>query len=98
MRKNLDCFRITAWIFIILVIAVAAFFIYLPGYTKVKQLRAENKRIGENIAELKQEISRMKSDIERLKTDPSIWEGLARKNVYAVKKGEILVDIQHKAE
>ena len=98
MRRNFNCFRITAWIFIILIIGAAAFFIYLPGYTKVKQLRAENKRIGENIAELRQEISRMKSDIKRLKNDPSIWEGLARKNVYAVKKGEILVDIQRKAE
>ena len=97
-KGNFSRFKITGWIFIALIIAIVVFFVYLPGYTRIKRLRIENERINRNIADLKQEISRIKSDMKRLETDPSIWERLARKNVGAVKEGEILVDIQHKTE
>jgi len=97
-KSKLDRFKITGWIFIALIIAIVAFFVYLPGYTRIKRLRMEDERIKRNIADLKHEISRLKSDMNRLESDPSIWEGLARKNLGAVKKGEILVDIKHKTE
>jgi len=95
---KINRFKITGWIFITLIIMVVVFFMYLPDYTRVKQLRLENARINKDIMKIKNEISSIKNSMKRLETDPSFWEGLARKNVGVVKKDEILVDIKHKRE
>jgi len=97
-KKGVNHFKIAGFTLAVLIFAIVAFFVYLPGYTKIKRLRMENARINRSISELKQDIARIKSDMKRLQNDPSIWESLARKNVGVVKKGEIIVDIKHKTE
>jgi cell division protein FtsB len=77
---------------------ITAFFIYLPDYTRLKKLRNENARLARDIDKLKKEIDTLKSNIEKLDRDSLIWEELTRKNLGAVKEGEIAVDIRGEGE
>ena len=85
-------------LFILLALSVVAFFIYLPNYTKLKKLKMENLRLGEETKRLREQIAELQDNIKRLDSDPYIWERLARQHLGVIKEGEIVVDINQQEE
>jgi len=82
----------------ILVILVALFliisFAFLPGYTKIKELREENQRQKREAALLQQEISNLDSSLERIHDDPFYLEKVAREELGASRDNEITLKIE----
>ena len=86
---------------IFLGILVILLIIYLPGYSKLQELRAKNKALLTRIEQLKNENSEFAHQIERLKDDPFYIEKKARDKMGIVKKGEIIykvIDEQKESE
>ena len=86
------------WIFLLCVGAAIMFFVYLPNYTRLKNLKAENARLQEEITRLTSQIHQLSVDLKRLENDPYLWEELARQHIGVVKEGEIVIDIQRQGE
>ena len=80
--------KLVRLIFLVVAIGVFLIALYLPNYTRLKRIKAENERLSESIDGLKKEIDGLKVSIEKLETDPFAWERLARKNLGMIKKGE----------
>ncbi len=97
-RVDISHFKLNRIIFAVVIIGVVVFFIYLPDYTRLKNLRKENNRLKNEIKELKEEIVEIEENLNRLDKDPSFWEQLARKHMKVLKKNEILVDINSQEE
>lgn len=95
---KLDYLKLTRLLFVVVVLSVIAFFIYLPNYTKIKKLREKNAQLKTQIHDLKQETEKLQQDIEKVESDSFIWENLARKNIGAVRNGEIVIDIREQEE
>ncbi|MFH1768172.1 MAG: septum formation initiator family protein [Candidatus Omnitrophota bacterium] len=86
------------WLVIFLFLSTAAFFLYLPNYSKLKKLKEENNRLLAGIDSLKKEIDTIKGDVEKLERDPFVFEQLVREELDVVKDGEIVVDIRKQGE
>jgi len=78
------------WIFTITVLLLAMF---LPGYTKLQELRDKNRDLEANIRALKAENQKLHKELNRLETDPLYQEKVAREQVGVVRKGEVPVRI-----
>mgnify|MGYP000566116238 CR=1 FL=1 len=78
------------WIFASAVLLLAMF---LPGYTKLQELRDKNRDLQEKILELKKENYRLSQELKRLNTDPVYQEKVAREQMGIVRKGEVPVKI-----
>jgi len=78
--------------FVVAIITIAMI-TYFPNYTKLKELKDENKRlIGENKI-LEQEIVDYGEKIKKIEEDPYILEKIARDEIGVVKDNEIVIDI-----
>ena len=97
-RFNITYFKLNRIIFTVVILGVAGFFIYLPDYTRFKNLRKENNRLKDEIKELKEEITNIEENLKRLDKDPSFWEQITRKHMKVLKENEILVDINSQKE
>jgi len=67
--------------------------IFLPGYTKLQELRDRNKDLEVKIKRLAVENTLLQQEIKRIDNDPLYQEKLAREKMGVVKKGEIPVKI-----
>ena len=78
------------WIF-----GVSAFLLiaFLPGYTKVQELRTKNTDLKGNIRKLIVENYLLEEELKRLETDPVYQERIAREKMGVVRKGEIPLKI-----
>jgi cell division protein FtsB len=74
--------------FILLVIIL-----YLPGYTKIQELRDRNVDLQKKIKRLYIENSLLQQEITRIENDPVYQERLARDKMGVVRKGEVPVKI-----
>lgn len=79
-------------------IIVILLVIYLPGYSKLQELKAKNSQLLDNIERLKNENSELTLQIKRLKDDPFYIEKKARDKMGIVKEGEIIYKVidEHK--
>ena len=71
---------------ILLVILV----IFLPGYTKLQELRDKNKQLEARIGEVEEENAVLESQISRIQKDPVYQEEVVRERFGVVRKGEII--------
>lgn len=78
------------WIFAITVLLLV---IFLPGYTKVRELRDRNDDLGARIEQLKLENLRLQEELKKAQNDPLYQEKIAREKMGVVRKGEIPVII-----
>ncbi len=78
------------WLF---AIAVLIFVVFLPGYTKLQDLKQKNLEFEERIKQLKEENSVLSIKIERLQKDPASLEKVAREKMGVVRKGEVVYKI-----
>lgn len=79
-------------------IAASLLIIFLPGYTKLQDLRVKNKELSSNIDKLKKENVLLQSEIIRLQNDPLHQEKVAREKMGIVRRGEIPVKIVPESE
>ncbi len=86
----LPILRKAFWIF---GIAVFVLIIFLPGYTKLQELRDKNRELTVKIKKLNIENALLQQELIRIKNDPTYQEKIAREKMGVVRKGEIPIKI-----
>jgi len=74
-------------------IAVFLLIMFLPGYTKLQELRDRNRDLGINIKRLKMENALLYQELNRIQTDVVYQEKIVRDKMGVVRKGEIPIKI-----
>ena len=74
-------------------IVFTLFVLFLPGYTKLQELRDRNRDLESKIRILNRENQVLLQEFERLKNDPAYLEKFAREKTGVVRKGEIPIRI-----
>jgi cell division protein FtsB len=67
--------------------------IFLPGFSKIQELKQENKRLDEKIADIKKKNIFLEQEKIKLETDKTYIERIARQKIGIIKKGEIVYKI-----
>ena len=80
-------------LFVILII-IALLIIFLPGYTKLQDLIAENRRFEKRVEELNKSIIDLTREKERLESDITYIEKIAREKMGLIKKGEKKLELE----
>ena len=74
-------------------IAIFLSVIFLPGYTKMQELRDKNRGLEVKIKRLNIENSLLQEELKRIESDPVYQERITREKMGVVRKGEIPVKI-----
>jgi cell division protein FtsB len=74
-------------------VAVFLLVIFLPGYTKLQELRDKNRELEVRIKKMKIENTLLQQELKRLEDDPVYQEKIAREKLGVVRKGEIPIKI-----
>ncbi|MFH1414406.1 MAG: septum formation initiator family protein [Candidatus Omnitrophota bacterium] len=83
-------FRKGFWLF---AIAVVLLIIFLPGYSKLQEVRDRNSKLEVKIEKLVEENSLLQKELEKIENDPVYQEKIAREKMGVVRKGEVPVKI-----
>jgi cell division protein FtsB len=83
LRKAFWLFGITVFLLII----------FLPGYSKIQELRDRNRDLETKIKRLTIENSLLQQELKRIDSDPVYQEKIAREKLGIVRKGEIPIKI-----
>jgi len=67
--------------------------IFLPGYTKLQELRDRNRELETKIKQLNIENALLQQEAKRIESDPVYQEKIARERMGVVRKGEVPVKI-----
>jgi len=67
--------------------------IFLPGYTKLQELRERNRDLETKIKHLNIENALLEQELKRIESDPVYQEKIAREKMGVVRKGEIPIKI-----
>ena len=86
----LPILRKAFWIF---GIAVFVLIIFLPGYTKLQELKDKNRELIMGIKKLNIENALLQQELMRIQNDPVYQEKIAREKMGVVRKGEIPIKI-----
>jgi cell division protein FtsB len=65
--------------------------LFLPGYTKLQDLVAENRRLEKKIVELGDSVEELKKEKEKLEGDILYIEKVARENLGVVREDEVVI-------
>ncbi len=65
--------------------------VFLPGYTKLRDLGDKNHDLESKIKQLNIENALLEQEVKRIENDPVYQERIAREKMGVVKKGEIPV-------
>ena len=82
--------RILQILGIILIILI----IFLPGYTKLQELKERNMDLQARINKMELENSLLKNEILRIQQDPIYQEEVIREKLGVVRKGEVIYKIE----
>lgn len=76
-------------------LGAAAFvaFIFLPGYTRMQELREKNRDLETKIKQLYVDNALLGQELKRIEIDPVYQEKIAREKMGIVRKGEIPIKI-----
>jgi len=96
--SKIDLLKTAGIVFLGLVIFFIIAFTFLLKYTKIKEFVAENKALSQNINRTQEDINRLRQDLSDLKKGPFYFEKVARKELGAVKKGEVVIHIENQTE
>ncbi|MFA5355835.1 MAG: septum formation initiator family protein [Candidatus Omnitrophota bacterium] len=67
--------------------------IFLPGYTKLQELKDKNRDMEDKIKYLNVENSLLQEELKRIENDPHYQEKIAREKMGVVRKGEVPIKI-----
>ena len=81
LRKAFWLFGVTVFLLVI----------FLPGYTKLQELKDRNRDLENKIKRLNIENSLLEQEIGRIQSDPIYQERIAREKLGVVKKGVKIV-------
>ena len=74
-------------------IAVLLLIVFLPGYTKLQELRDKNRDLQAKVKKLSIENMLLQEELRRIENDPLYQEKILREKMGVVRKGEIPVKI-----
>ncbi len=74
-------------------ISVFLLIMFLPGYTKLQELRDKNQELQGKVKRLNIENALLQQELLRLDNDPVYQERVARDKMGVVRKGEIPIKI-----
>jgi cell division protein FtsB len=74
-------------------IAVFLLVMFLPGYTKLQELREKNSNLEVKIKRLHVENALLEQELKQAESDPVYQEKIARERMGVVRKGEVPVKI-----
>lgn len=83
LRKAFWLFGVTVFLLII----------FLPGYTKLQELRDRNRDLETKIKQLNIENTLLQQELKRIENEPFYQERIAREKMGVVRKGEIPIKI-----
>jgi len=86
----LSILRKAFWIF---GISVFLLVLFLPGYTKLQELRDKNRELMAKIKHLTIDNYLLQEEIKRIQSDPVYQEKIAREKMGVVRKGEIPIKV-----
>ena len=86
----LSILRRAFWLFTLAVICLGLF---LPGYTKLQELRDRNRELVVKIRHLQVDNALLQQELYRTEKDPLYQEEIAREKMGVVRKGEMPVKI-----
>lgn len=86
----LSTLRKAFWLF---GLAVFLLIVFLPGYTKLQELKDKNRDLETKIKRLNIEHSLLQEELRRIESDPVYQEKIAREKMGVVRKGEIPIKI-----
>jgi len=75
-------------------IAFLVLIIFLPGYSKLQDLRQKNRDLERKIEVLKQENLGLKERQKHLENDPFYLEEAAREKMGVAREGEVIYRIE----
>jgi cell division protein FtsB len=67
--------------------------IFLPGYTKLQELKDKNDDLETKIKYLNVENALLQEELKRIENDPVYQERIAREKMGIVRKGEIPIKV-----
>ncbi len=73
--------------------AVLSLVLFLPGYTKLQELRVKNRQLEEKYRKMAVDNSLLYEELKRVENDPVYQEKIARDKMGVVRKGEIPIKI-----
>ena len=74
-------------------ITVLLLIVFLPGYTKLQELRDKNRDLQAKIKKMSIENMLLQEELKRIENDPVYQEKILREKMGVVRKGEIPVKI-----
>ena len=80
----------TFWFFGIIIFLLI---IFLPGYTKLQELRDKNRDLEAQIKRLTVENYLLQQELKRIENDPIYQEKIVREKMGVVRKGEIPIKL-----
>lgn len=83
-------FKKAFWLFGVTVFLLV---IFLPGYTKLQELRDRNTDLAKKIKQLSVENVFLDQELKRIKDDPVYQEQIAREKMGVVRKGEVPIKL-----
>lgn len=86
----LPILRRASWLF---GISAALLVLFLPGYTKLQELRDKNRDLENKIKQLKVENVLLDQELKRVENDPVYQERIVRDKLGVVRKGEVPVKL-----
>jgi len=86
----LSKFRKAFWLF---GISLLFLILFLPGYTKLQELRDKNRNLADRYRKMEVENYLLQEELKRVESDPVYQEKIARQKMGVVRKGEIPVKI-----
>jgi cell division protein FtsB len=79
--------------FVLFGVTVLLLVLFLPGYTKLQELRDKNSDLEVKIKRLNVENVLLQQELKRIENDPVYQEKIAREKMGVVRKGEIPIKI-----
>ncbi len=73
--------------------AVLLLVLFLPGYTKLQELRVKNRELTEKFRKMAVDNFLLQEELKRIENDPVYQEKIARDKMGVVRKGEIPIKI-----
>ena len=80
-------YRRIFWIFGVIFVLLV---IFLPGYTKLQELKDKKREIDSQISKVEADNARLKNEISRIEHDPVYRERVIREKFGVVRKGEVI--------
>lgn len=77
-------------IFYVLIFLTVFCVVFLPGHSKLQELREENEQYQKRIELLEGHNEQLKEELSRMRQDPVYVEKKAREKLGIIKKGEII--------